>query len=148
MKPSILLRVAAVITFLYFAGHTAGAPWTPVQGLAEAAVLEALKAQRFVVEGFSRTYWDFYFGFGVAISGFLLVQAVALWQLASLAKSDAARLRPILASFLVAFVFNAIVAWKYFFPVPAVFAAAIALCLGLALVAAKSAPEQPAQAAR
>jgi len=137
MKPAILLRIAAIITLLYFAGHTAGIPWTPVQGAGESAVLEAMKIHRFDVQGFARTYWDFYFGFGVAISGYLLVQAVGLWQLASLAKNEAARLRPIVASFFVAFVFNAVVAWKYFFPVPAVFAAAIAICLGLAFLAAK-----------
>jgi hypothetical protein len=141
MKPSVMLRITAVITLLYFAAHTAGIPWTPVQGAGEMAVLEAMKTHRFNVEGFTRAYWDFYFGFGVAISGYLLVQAVALWQLASLAKSEAVRFRPILASFFVAFVFNAVVAWKYFFPVPAVFAAAIATCLGLAFLAAKKVPD-------
>jgi|SRR5215471_15109326 len=143
MKPSVLLRTAAVLALLYFAGHTAGAPWTPVQGVAERAVVEAMKARPFEVQGFARTYWDFYFGFGVAISGFLLVQAVVLWQLASTAKSDAGRLRPVLASFFVAFLFNAIVAWKYFFPLPAIFAAAIALCLGLAFLVARRAPAHP-----
>ena len=136
MKPSVLLRIAAVINFLYFAAHTAGIPWTPARGPAELAVLEAMRTDNFEAGGFARTYWDFYVGFGVAISGFLLVQAVALWQLASLAKSDAARLRPIVASLLVAFAFNVVVAWKYFFPVPAVMAAAIVLCLALALLAA------------
>jgi len=132
MKPSLFLHIAAIVAFLYFAGHTAGAPWTPIKGPGEMAALEALKARRFAAQGSTRTYWDFYVGFGVAISGFLLVQAVALWQLASLAKRDAFRVRPIVASFIVAYVFNAIVAWKYFFPVPAVFAAVITICLGLA----------------
>jgi hypothetical protein len=137
MKPSVLLRIAAAINLLYFAAHTAGMPWTPARGPAELAVLEAMRTHSFEAEGFPRTYWDFYFGFGVAISGFLLVQAVALWQLASLAKSDAARVRSIVASFLVAFALNAIVAWRYFFPLPAVMAAAIALCLAWALLAAR-----------
>jgi hypothetical protein len=137
MKPSVLLRIAAVINLLYFAAHTAGMPWTPSRGPAEIAVLEAMRTHSFEAGGFARTYWDFYFGFGVAISGFLLVQAVALWQLASLAKSGAAGLRSIVACFLVAFAFNAVVAWKYFFPLPAVMGAAIALCLALALWAAK-----------
>src|SRR5262245_13041850 len=142
MKPSLFLRIAAILTVLYFGGHTAGIPWTPVRGPSETTVIEAMKLQSFEVQGFARTYWDFYFGFGVAISAFLLVQAVVLWQLASLARSEAARLRPILASFFVAFVFNAVVAWKYCFHVPAIFAAAIALCLGSAFFLANRAPSQ------
>lgn len=148
MKPSILLRIAAIITLLYWVGHTIGAPWTPGRGPAEMSAIEAMKAHRFIVEGSSRTYWDFYFGFGVAISGFLLVQALVLWQLAKMAVIDAVRVRPVIASFFVAFTFNAIVAWTFFFIVPAVLAVAIAISLGLALFMASrgSSPKQAANA--
>ena len=49
MKSSTFLRIASVITFLYFAGHTAGIPWTPAVGPGEAPVLEAMKAHSFNV---------------------------------------------------------------------------------------------------
>ena len=81
--------------------------WTPA-GPGELPVIEAMKTHRFETEGFARTYWDFYFGFGVIISAFLLLQAVVLWQLGLLARTSAVQLRPIVASFLVAFVVNAI----------------------------------------
>ena len=136
MKTSTLLRIASVITFLYFAGHTAGMPWTPGEGLAELAVIEAMKANRFAAMGSSRTYWDFYFGFGVIISVMQLVQAVGLWQLGALAKTDAARLRPIIATFFAAFVANAVLGWMYFFILPVIMATVIAVCLGLAFVMA------------
>jgi len=136
MKPSVLLRIASIITLLYFAGHTAGIPWTPAAGPGELPVIEAMKTHRFETGGFSRTYWDFYFGFGVIISAFLLVQAMVLWQLGTLARTGAVQIRPIIASFLVAFVVNAILAWMFFFAVPVVMAAAIAICLGLAFHAA------------
>lgn len=136
MKTSTFLRIASVITFLYFAGHTAGMPWTPGEGPAEMAVIEAMKSNRFDTLGFSRTYWEFYFGFGVIISVLQLVQAVVLWQLGSLAKTDATRLRPIIASFFTAFIFNAILGWMYFFVVPVVMAVVIAICLALAFFAA------------
>lgn len=139
MKAPLFLRIASVITLLYFIGHTAGMPWTPTVGPGEAPVLEAMKTQSFEAEGFKRTYWDFYFGFGVIVSAFLLVQAVALWQIGSLARTDAVRVRPIVASFLVAFILNAILAWKYFFALPAVMAASISLCLAIALVTARKA---------
>src|SRR6478672_5152544 len=104
MKSSTFLRIAAVITFLYFAGHTAGIPWTPAVGPGELPVLESMKAHSFDADGFKRTYWDFYSGFVVIISGYLLVQPVVLWQLGSLAKIEGLRIRPIVASFFLAFI--------------------------------------------
>jgi hypothetical protein len=139
MKASFFLRIAAVITLLYFVGHTAGMPWTPFTDAGAMSVLKAMKNQSFEAKGFKGTYWDFYFGFGVIISAFLLVQAVVLWQVGSLAKTDALRVRPIVASFLVAFIVNAALAWRYFFAVPAAMAAVIALCLAIALVLASRA---------
>jgi hypothetical protein len=65
------------------------------------------------------------------------VQAAVLWQVASLAKTDAIRVRPIVVSFLVAFIINAALAWKYFFAVPVVMAGVIALCLAVSLVLAR-----------
>jgi hypothetical protein len=59
-----------------------------------------------------------------------------LWQVASLAKLDATRVRPIVVSFLIAFVVNAALSWKYFFIVPVVMAGIIAICLAIALVLA------------
>ncbi len=134
MRSSTFLRIASVITFLYFVGHTASIPWTPAVGPAEAPVLEAMKRHGFNVLGSNRTYWDFYFGFGLIISGYLMVQAVVLWQLGSLAKREPAKVRAIVVSFLVAFIFNAFLAWKYFFAIPLINAILISVCLGLALV--------------
>ncbi len=109
-------------------------PWTPVVGPQELAVIDAMKSIRFDVMGSSRTYWDFYFGFGVAISFYLAVQAVVLWQLAALARTAPKQVRPTIAAFFIGFVANAIVVWKYFFAVPLVLAVAIAICLALAFV--------------
>ena len=99
-------------------------------------MLEAMKSHSFEVMGFKRTYWDFYFGFGLIISGFVLVQTIVLWQLGSLAKTDAVRVRPIIASFLIAFIVNALLAWKYFIAVPVVMTVAISVCLALAFATA------------
>ncbi len=137
MKTFHFLRIAAVITLLYFAGHTAGMPWTPYTNPEATTVLEAMKNHSFEAEGFKGTYWDLYFGFGISISAYLLVQAAVLWQLATLAKTDAIRVRPIVVSFLVVFVINAALAWKYFFVVPVVMASVIALCLAVSLFLAR-----------
>jgi hypothetical protein len=136
MKAFHFLRIAAVLTLLYCAGHTLGMPWTPYTDPEATSVLEAMKNHSFEAEGFKGTYWDLYFGFGLIISVYLLVQAAVLWQVASLAKSDAIRVRPVVVSFLVAFVINAALSWKYFFVVPVVMAVIIAICLAIALLLA------------
>jgi hypothetical protein len=100
------------------------------------AVVEAMKSQHFEVVGATRTFWDFYYGFGVAITGYLLVQAVVLWQLAALAKSQAVSLRPIIASLGLGFLVNAVILWKFFFAIPLVLAVAITAVLGFAFFAA------------
>ena len=137
MKSWMLLRIAAVLTLLYCAGHTMGMPWTPSTGPQEVAAIEEMKSSRFDVMGSARTYWDFYFGFGAIISGYLAAQAVVLWQLAALAKHDWVRVRPIVAVFFVSFVVNAILVSMFFFVVPLVLAIAIALCLGFALMSTR-----------
>jgi len=123
--------------FLYFVGHTSGAPWTPGEGASDMAVVEAMREDHFAVVGVSRSYWDFYFGFGLIVSVMQLVQAVVLWQLGGLAKMDAARLRPIIAVFCLSLFVNAVLSWLYFFAIPVVMAVLIAICLALAFVSAK-----------
>ncbi len=136
MKTSTLLRIAAVITFLFLAGHTAGMPWTPGEAPADLAVIEAMRFDHFAVINVSRSYWDLYFGFGITVSFLQLLQTVVLWQLGSLAKTDAVRLRPIIAAFFVAFVANAIIGQMYFFIIPVIMSVVIAICLALAFVMA------------
>ena len=136
MKASLLLRIAALITLLFFAGHTAGIPWTPALGPDEVRVVEAMKGPSFDVVGSTRTYWDFYFGFGVTISYLLLLEAVVLWQMGGLAKTMAARLRPVIAVFFLGFVVNTYLAAKYFFVIPLVMSIVIAVLLALAFYAA------------
>jgi len=136
MKAFHFLRIAAVLTLLYCAGHTSGIPWTPYTDAEATSVLETMKSHSFEEQGFQGTYWDIYFGFGLIISVYLLVQAAVLWQTASIARMDAIRGRPIVASFLIAFVINAALSWKYFFVVPVVMAGLIAICLAITLVLA------------
>ena len=136
MKPFHLLRIAAVITLLYFAGHTLGRPWTPYTTPDAVAVLDAMKTHAFQEQGFKGTYWDLYYGFGLLGCANLLVQAAVLWCLASIAKTDAARLRPIIGILLIGFVVNAALSLKYFFIVPVVMSGVIALCLAMSLVLA------------
>ena len=143
MTTSFMLRIAAATTLLFCMAHTSGTPWTPAAGPLEAPVLEAMKAHRFDALGASRTYWDFYYGFGWIIAGYLLLQAVVLWQMAGLARANPSTVRPVIASFLVSFALNAFLARQFFFGVPVAMAATIAACLAIAFVLASARTKQP-----
>jgi len=114
-----------------------GAPWTPVNESAPAAVVEAMKSVSFDAMGSKRTYWDFYFGFGVSISIYLFVQAAVLWLIATLAKTQPTSVRPFVVTLLVAYAANVYVTWRYFFVVPLVLSIVMVTCLALALIASK-----------
>jgi hypothetical protein len=136
MKRTLWLRIASVVSLLFAAGHTVGGTksWSPIP---DNDVFRAMKSFRFDVEGTSRTYADFYVGLGWSLSVFLFLQAVVLWQLASLAKKESIGLRPVIGSFLVASLFLALVSWKYILLPPVLFSAVIAVFLGLALLSGR-----------
>ena len=83
----------------------------------------------------TRSYLDFYRGFGFDVSVFFVLQAVVLWQLATMAKTNPRPLKPIIGSFTVASLALSILAWQYLFPVPVAFCLALIAGLGLALCA-------------
>src|SRR5271168_1573606 len=137
MRSVIFLRIASVLTFVHAALHTIGGVFGAVAPGAQQAAVTAMKANQFVAMGVTRSYWDFHMGLGLVVSVFLTVEAVVFWQLGSLAKTDALRLRPVLATFLVGYLGVAFVSYKYFFAGPVIAEILIALCLGLAIVAAQ-----------
>jgi hypothetical protein len=135
MKPAIVLRITSILSLLFAVLHTLGGAdsWSPV---GETDVLRAMRSYHFDAGGVSRTYLDFYLGLGFSVGVFLLLQAVLLWQLATLAKVDSVRVRPMIVSFIVASLACAFLSWKFIFVVPAIFSVVIAALLGLAFYAA------------
>jgi len=129
-----------VLTFIHAALHTIGGVFSkPESGAAEAAVA-AMQSNHFLVMGLTRTYADFYRGLGLAVSIFLTAEAIVFWQLSSMAKAQAQHLRPILATFLIAYLAFAVNSYLYFFILPVITEVLIALCLGLAILTAKPSP--------
>src|SRR5215471_2039929 len=106
-----LLRIASVISLVFTAGHTFGGlqKWSP---MGENEVLKAMTAVRFDTMGANRSYLDFFMGFGWSISVLMLLQTVLLWQLASLARSEPARVRPMIAAFALATLAGGVIAWR------------------------------------
>ena len=133
MRTTLFLRIASVLTFIHAALHTIGGVFGGTAPGAQQVAVSAMKANEFVAMGVTRTYWDFYMGFGLAVSVFLTAEAVVFWQLSALAKTDALRLRPVLATFVVGYLGFAAVSYRYFFVAPVITEILIALCLGLAI---------------
>lgn len=139
MKPVLFLRIASVLTLIHSALHTMGGVFgKPAPGVA-AATDAVMRANQFVVFGVTRTYFDFLRGMGLGVTIFLTAEAIVFWQLGSLAKIEAARLRPIIATFMIAYLVFAVNSYTYFFLMPVIVEIVIAACLGIAMATAKSA---------
>lgn len=138
MKPVVFLRIASILTLIHSALHTIGGVFgKPANGTA-AMVAATMSEYHFPVLGVTRSYADFYRGLGLGITIFLTIEAVVFWQLASIATSDAARIRPVLATFLVGYIAIAVNSWMFFFSGPVITEILIAACLGVAIATAKS----------
>jgi hypothetical protein len=148
MKPALLLRIAAVLTFIHAALHTIGGVFGKAAPGPATVAVQAMKMNQFLLMGHMRSFWDFYRGMGLGVTISLTAEAFLFWQLGSLAKTDARRLRPILATFLVAYAVLAVNSYAYFFLGPVIAEILIAACLGLAIVAAKSQAAAYAEAAQ
>ena len=143
MKPAVFLRIASLMTLIHSILHTVGGVFgKPAPGPAT-TTLAIMKANEFAFLGATRSYFDFLRGMGLAVTIFLTAEAIVFWQLGSLAKADALRLRPIIATFMIAYLAFAVNSYAYFFLMAAVIEVLIAACLGLAIVTAKaSEPEE------
>jgi hypothetical protein len=129
MKASVFYRIAAVLLLLFDAGHTSGFPWSdPKWGVD----LGSMQSTHFYIMGFSRTYWDFYVGFGLFVSVFLLLAMVLAWQLGGLPPECLARMRGTTWVFALCFAAITVLSWKYFFIIPIVVSIVTTLCLSAA----------------
>ena len=131
---TILLRIASVVFALYTAGHSFGAmikdPGTG--GPAKQAVLGAMRAYHENVMGSSRSYWDFYKGFGWLVSCALLLFAILCWQLSTLARTQPSIARPLTLTLFVISIPMTVLAYTNFFAAPAIFSTVATLLLGAA----------------
>ena len=133
MTASRALRIASVTSLLFALGHSLGGrkSWSP---MGPNPVLEGMQSVQFHVFGVTRTYLDFYRGFGFCLSVFMLLQAVLLWQLAGIAQAQPAFARSMTAAFLIASIAIGILTAVFILPFPAAFSAVVVLCLTVAYV--------------
>src|SRR5580658_10606343 len=138
-KPVLFLRIASVLTLIHAVLHTIGGVFSGPDPGPGTVAYEAMKANHFLLMGNMRSYWEFYRGMGLAVTIFLTFEAVVFWQLSSLARTDAKRLRPVLAAFAIAYLAMAVNSQMYFFLAPVIVETIIAVSLVLAMITAKPA---------
>jgi hypothetical protein len=138
MKPVIFLRVASILTLIHAVLHTIGGVFGDIGPGAASIAVAAMKVNTFPLMGHTRSFWDFYHGMGIGVSISLTVEGTAFWVLGSLAKRDAAQLRPILATFAVGYLALSVNSYTYFFLGPVIAEILIAACLLFAIFTAKT----------
>ena len=111
---ALLLKISAIISLVFAAGNTAGGlkQWSP---MGPNDVLRSMTDVRFHTMGATRSYLDFFVGFGwsISVAGFL--QTFVLWQMANIANTDAALIRPMTAAYAVATLVSGVISWRLFF---------------------------------
>ena len=142
MKARRLYRAAAVLLLLFAAGHTLGfREVDPEWGVG--SVVQALQSTRFTVQGFTRTYWDFFLGAGFTVGMLYLFAALLAWQLGGLPDEVLARMRAVAWGFASCFLGVAILSWRFLFWVPVVLSIAIAVCLAAAAWRSRESARSP-----
>ena len=118
---TIWLRAASVVALIQGLAHA----WlfvtaTPKHGPAELDVVQTMQGHSFSFAGSLRSYWDFYYGYGLMAAATVFIEAALFWLLASLARANGAGVLPIVVLFIVANLVHATLAWRYFFITPIV----------------------------
>jgi hypothetical protein len=137
VKPPAFYRVASGLLLLFAIGHTLGFQQSdPAWGVG--AVLGSMQSSQFTVQGFTRTYWDFFLGAGFTVGVLYLFAAVLAWQLGGLPVATLASMRATTWSFAACFVAVTALSWRYLFWIPIVMSGVIAACLAAAAWSAGS----------
>jgi hypothetical protein len=128
MSASLLYRISSVLLVLFALGHTIGFRQVEPTWNAD-SVVSGMQSVSFDVQGFHRSYWDFFSGFGLFVTIFLVFAAILAWQYGSISR-EALSVIPIQRwSFAICFVLIAVLTWRYFFLAPDVLSTLVALGL-------------------
>ena len=140
MKPAIFYRIASVLLLLFAALHTFGFRQVDPKWGADSLII-LMQSLHFDIMGTSRTYWDFFVGFGLFFSVFLIFTAVLAWQLAGLPGRTLALMRGTAWALAACFAAITILCLRYAFVLPLAFSILILLCFtAAAWLSAKPAP--------
>lgn len=132
MSATLLYRIAAVLLILFAAGHTVGFLKFKPPTAEGVAVRDAMDTVQFSVGSGKSTYGDFYRGFGLFCTVYLLFTSFLAWHLGGMARTNPQSIATLSWVFFALQLASIALAWKYFFAPPIVFSTLAAVCSGWA----------------
>ena len=132
VKATVLYRIASVILIIFAAGHTAGFLRFQAPSAEGQAVWDSMRNVHFPLVGSSRSFADFYIGFGLFQTLYLLFAAYLAWYLGGLARSNPQAIGALGWMFFAVQLVSLVLSWKYFLPPPIVLSGLAAICIGWA----------------
>jgi hypothetical protein len=135
---TLFYRIASVLFILFAAGHTIGFLAFKPPSSEGLAVRDAMQNVHFQVKGSSFTYGEFYTGFGLYATVYLLFSAFLAWHLGNLARTTPQAIGSLAWVFVAVQIASLVLSWRYFLLPPVILSASVAACLAWAgwLVAA------------
>lgn len=146
MSARTLYRCAAVLFVFFAAGHTLGFLRFRPPTAEALAVREAMTNVHFQVGHATFSYGDFYTGFGLYITVYMLFSALLCWQIADLAQRTPQNIRALGWIFFSVQIAGLILSLLYFSAAPSVLSGLVALCLGGAALKTKPTAQIPHEA--
>lgn len=138
MRTALPFRICVAILLLFAVGHTYGFLRFKPTTAAGVAVKTAMDEVVFPFGSAQRTYGDFYRGFGLFITAYLLFAAVIAFELPRLLHVAPQSFWILAIGFLVVQVATTILSFAYFALPPAILSSAIVLCLAWGLLVART----------
>lgn len=132
MRATLLYRLAAVLLLLFAVGHTAGFLTFRPTSPEALAVSESMSSVLFDFNGRTSSYSQFYVGFGLTVTAYLLFSSLLAWHLGGLARSQPQAIGSLAWSFVAVQLAGLVLNALYFFLVPVFFSASIVACLAWA----------------
>jgi hypothetical protein len=129
---TLFYRIASVLFILFAAGHTFGFLAFKPPSAEGLAVRDAMQSVHFQVKGSSFTYGQFYTGFGLYATVYLLFSAFLAWHLGDLARTNPQAIGSLAWVFAAVQVASLILSWRYFLLPPVILSALVATCLAWA----------------
>jgi len=132
MTATLLYRIAAFVLVLFAAGHTLGFMTFKAPTPEGVAVQQTMDNVRFSLGGKSFTYGDFYRGFGLFCTAYLLFAAFMAWHMGDIARNTPQAIGALGWVFCGLQVVGIVLSWKYFVLPPTIFSAVLAILTGWA----------------
>jgi hypothetical protein len=134
----IPFALTSALLVLFAAGHTYGflALRPPsAQGL---AVLSSMHTVTFTLGHTAHTYWDFYLGFGLFVSAYLLLAAVVAWELPHVREASREAYVVLAFALFAAQALETLLASLYFRGPPMLLSLVLLACLVWGIIASAS----------